>query len=923
MPVPLLTTKFYIPRTRADVVARPRLVEKLFSGVHRPGVFMLLSGPAGSGKTTLLSEFVARLQPPVAWLSLDAGDNDPIRFWTYLIAACQTVLGGLGESALELLRTSQPRPDDAIPTLLLNDLARQDRALVLVLDDYHTIQIPSIHASLAFLLDHLPDSLHIVVSTRADPPFPLARYRARNQLLEIRVQDLRFSVEEAAEFLNRTMELNLSIQEIESLEERTEGWIAGLQLAALSMQGRNDIAGFVKAFTGSNVYIAEYLVEEVLQRQRDDIRMFLLQTSILKRMNADLCEAVVESLERSNEILRRLEHDNLFLIPLDDEGRWFRYHPLFADLLQSRLRQTLAADAVARLHTRASRWYERAGMADEAIQHALAAGEYAAAVHLIEGHTVEMLVRGYSTTVEGWLNLIPAGYHLQSPKIHMAFIWMHLLHGNYAQIPLYVERLQGVFSDSPAGQADPSARAEWLTLQSFLVGAQGEVAHSLALARQALETAPAGDSYVRSMAYDALASAYQLADDYDHSVEACQQAILNARATANFFSEMMGIAILVQIALQHGQYNFAFDIASEAIDRVESTSLQSPISAMVYGALGQVYYQRHRIAQARDHFLRAIQLSTSGGYSDIEIYLRSIFARLLQLEGDLDASAREIQKAVGLMQSTATAWARDEAVYQQVRLYLAQGRLTAAEAALKARGVTLLEESLLTDLGPEQIHPYSAGLLRNNALRILLYPVLDRDAVASLGYGIELADDLISTARQGKYLLTEVEALLLRARLLTAFGEDRASQEDVAMALELAEPQGFISIFIEEGLVIELALAALLRQNRLGKIQPQYVKSILAAFPDAQAPGKLPDAVEHAGQSPLARDEAATLVEPLSRRELEVLRLICEGCANQQIAGRLVLSQHTVKKHVSNIFSKLGVKSRTQAIARARQLKLL
>jgi LuxR family maltose regulon positive regulatory protein len=935
MPLTLLSTKVYIPRLRAEAVMRPRLVEKLLDGVHRPGGLTLLSGPAGSGKTTLLSEFIARLEQPATWLSLDEGDNDPLRFWAYLIMACQFIVEDVGESALEALQTAQNLSDDAVPSILINDLTTQDRSIVLILDDCHAIHNPSIHAGLLFLLEHLPHNLHIVISTRTDPPWPLARFRVRNQLVEIRAQDLRFNVEEAAEFLNRAMGLNLSAEDVAALEECTEGWIAGLQLAALSMQGRSDITAFVKAFAGSHVYVAEYLVEEALQRQPQDVQAFLLQTSILEHLNAALCDAVIGNLERSNvatfqpsnDILRYLERANLFLFPLDDEGHWFRYHHLFADLLRARLRQTLTVDAIAGLHKRASQWYEKAGMADEAIQHALAAEDYATAVRLIEGHTVETLVRGYATTVEGWLNSIPAGYHFQSPRIHMAFIWMHMLHGNYAQIPAYVERLQTVFSDSPAKLMDPSARAEWLTLQSFLVGAQGEAAGSLALARQALEIAQPEDSYVRSMAFNALAAAYQLANDYQHSVEACQQAIQYGRAAQNFFSEMMGIAIQIQIALQHGQYNFAFEIATQGIERVESSGLQSPISATVYGALGQVYYQRCQIEPARAHFLHAIRLSTAGGYSDIEIYLRSILARLLQLEGDLDAAEHEIQKAVDLMRNTATAWARTEAVSQQVRLYLAQGRLTAAETALNACGVTFLGETSLPDLRLEQINPYTEGLLYNSALRVLFHRALDGGAAASLRSGIELTGGLISTALHGNYLLTALEALLLRARLLATLGEDRASLDDVAKALELAEPQRLISIFIEEGSSIEAALSALLRQNRLGKIQSQYIESILAAFSQSwgtnEAPGRQSDGRVLPGQYPSAADQVESLVEPLSQRELEVLQLICDGCSNREIAGRLVLSLHTVKKHVSNIFSKLGVKSRTQAAARARQLDLL
>ncbi len=943
MSASLLSTKLFIPPPRANAIARPRLTERLNEGLSAGCMLILISAPAGFGKTTLVSEWITALTPDpspsgrgegvrAAWVSLDEGDNDPVRFWSYLIAACQTVQAGLGTSAQAVLQSPQQLPVDTVPTILINDIASLDGEMVLILDDYHTIRNETIHAAFSFLLEHLPGKLHVVVSTRVDPPLPLARFRARNQLVEIRARDLRFGVEEAAEFLNQTMGLNLSAEDVAALEARTEGWIASLQLAAiamqspLSMQGHSDLPGFVRAFTGSHVYVAEYLLEEVLKQQPEDMQTFLLQTSILERLNAGLCEAVT-GCQDGQAVLMALQRANIFVFPLDDEGRWFRYHPLFADLLQSRLRRTFAADAIARLHRQSSRWYEGAGMPDEAIQHALTVADYATAVHLIEGHTVEMLVRGYSKTVEGWLNSIPAGFHLQSPKIQMAFIWMHLLHGNYAQIAPYVERLQGVFSNAQAGEIDPSSSAEWLTLQSFLVGAQGRVTDSLALARQALKIAPAEDSYVLSMAYNALAAAYQMADDYAHSIEACQKAIQHGRATENFFSEMMGYTLLVQIALMHGQSNFAFEIASEGIRRVERIGIQSPTSAIVYGAVGQVHYQRYQIEQARGYLLRALQLSTIGGYSDVEIYLRVLLSRLLQLEGGLEASNQEIQKAVERMQGAVTAWARDEAVSQQVRVYLAQNRLAAAESALKAQGVDLPVPSSVPDLGPGQNTTYLVGLLYNSALRILLHRAKDRRESSSLRDGIELAEGLISRALQGEYIVTAMESLLLRAQLQAMLGNNEASLEDVARALELAQPEGFITIFIEEGTPIEEALTTMLRQNRLGEVQPEYVRRILAAFSNSQASGEAPGERSTAKgpgeQSPATAEEMTILGEPLSRRELDVLRLIGEGCSNLDIAGQLVLSLHTVKKHISNIFSKLGVKSRTQAIARARELKLL
>jgi LuxR family maltose regulon positive regulatory protein len=922
MPVSLLPTKLYIPPARENAVARPHLIEKLLSGATQPGSFTLLSGPAGFGKTTLLSEFVARLQEPVAWVSLDEEDNDPIRFWTYLITACRSILGDVGAAALELFSAPQPLSDDAVPTILINDFTAQDRTIVLVLDDYHEIRTSSIHAGLLFLIDHLPRNLHIVISTRNDPPWPLARYRARNQMVEIRAHDLRFSDEEALEFLNRTMGLELSFEDVAALEARTEGWAAGLQLAALSMQGRGDIPAFIREFTGSHVYIAEYLVEEVLQSQPDAVRRFLLQTSILKQMNAGLCEAVTDC-QDGQAMLAALRRANIFVIPLDNNSQWFRYHHLFADLLLARLRQSLTVEAIAQLHMRASHWYGRAGMANEAIQHALAGGDYETAVRLIEDHTVETLVRGYSITVEGWLNSIPSGLHFQSPKIYMAFIWMYLLHGDYERIFLYVERLQRMFSDLQAGEVGPSARAEWLTLQSFLAGAQGKAAESLALAQEALEIGPTEDNYVQSMAYNALASAYQLAEDYENTIEACRKAILHGQATGNYFSEMMGFVLLVQIALQHGQFHTVFEAAREGIDRVESAGLQSPISAVVYGALGQVYYQRHQIEQARGYFLRAVHLSALGGQRDIEIYLRVVFARLLQMEGDLDAAGLEIQKALALTQASATAWARDEAVSQQVRLYLAQNRGLAAEAALKARGVGFPLQTPAFALGPGQTTAYSVGLLYNSALRILLHQVRDRRDFTSLRQGIDLAENLISRALQGNYLVTAIESLLLKAQLHARLGEEQAFLNDVIRALELAEPEGIISIFIEESPLIAETLAMLLRRDRSGEVPRGYIKDILAAFAESTASSETssawPQARGYTGQP----QATACMAEPLTPREMEVLALIAAGDSNQAIADKLVITVRTVKKHTSNIYGKLGASSRIQAVALARELGLL
>ena len=672
---------------RSSTILRPRLVDQLLAVVSRPGSFALLSGPAGIGKTSLLVEFVGRLPYPHAWVSLDEGDNDPIQFWTYIVAACQMVQAGVGESALAQVRMPQALPENALATILVNDLARLEQEMVLVLDDYHAIQNPSVHAGIAFILDHLPEKFHMVLSTRIDPPWSLVRYRARDQLVEVRTRDLRFTTDEAASFLNHLMGLNLSANDVAALEERTEGWVAGLQLAALSMKGRKDISGFIKAFTGSQVYIAEYLVEEVLQRQSKDVQTFLLQTSILERLNAGLCDSVVGG-KGGQSMLVALGRANLFLLPLDDEGRWFRYHNLFSDLLQARLQQSLPADEIASLHTRASAWFEQAGMTPEAIKHALSAGDYSRVVQLIEKVALPMIMKAYFKTVEDWLKAVPPEYLNQSPRLNMAVAWMYLMRRNFAQAAPHLERLQEIFSNLEHDEIEPVLQGEWLALQSMLLNAQGKALESCRLAEEALKILPEDETQIRSLTYMGLADAYQQTLDYERAAQACEMIIRLGRQAGDLASEMFGISYLGKMVLQQGKLHSAGEIVSAALQQIERTGSFSPFSATLYGELAQVYYEWHQLEEARSYFLRSVELSIGGGFSDAEIYHGVFLSRLFQMEGDLPASILEIETALNLMKTAAPIFVREEVISQQVSILLTLDRLAEAQTALRPYGFT-------------------------------------------------------------------------------------------------------------------------------------------------------------------------------------------------------------------------------------------
>lgn len=926
MSASLLSTKFYIPHARADGVSRPRLTEKLLASLNQPGCFALLSGPAGFGKTTLLSEFVTQLRRPVGWVSLDEGDNDPIRFWTYLIAACQSVQEEIGKSALALFHTPQPLPDDTIPTILINDLARLDCDIVLVLDDYHVINNPSIDGGLSFLLVHLPEKLHIILSTRVDPPWPLARFRARNQLIELRAVDLRFTIGEAAAFLNQMMGLNLSAEDVAALEARTEGWIAGLQLAALSMKGRSDLAGFVKAFTGSHVYVAEYLVEEVLRHQPEEVQTFLLQTSILERLNATLCEAVTGRPD-GQAILMRLQRTNLFVVPLDDEGQWFRYHHLFADLLKARLRQAFPAEAIATLHRRASRWFaqavqesglgERAALVSQAIEHALAAADYAYAVQLIEAYAAEIMNQWYIQTVQDWLRLLPAEWSAQSPKTNLAFARLHMTRGDFSQAAPYLERLEAMFADPQTGERDvpfsSALMADWLALQAIVLNAQGKPGKALELARQALEKSPEKDLDTRSRVYLALATAYQQLDEPERATEAYQQIIHLGRSAANIVIELLGISALALMVIERGQLRYGFELAAQGIERLELADVLSPICAGLYGELGQVSFHWGHLDQAERYLKRAAQVSALGGFSDAEVFYAIARSRICHMRGDLDAAEQEIGAALQGMRTEAPLVVREEVVAQQVNVLLARQNLAAAEHTLAQAN----DREKLPDLEPGQNLTYPQGLLYNCALRIQLQRARLGSKPAASPNGLDLAGRLLTALLHRQYIPLALETLLLRAQLHTVLGNPQAGQADLAAALDLAEPEGFLSVFVMEGRPIAEFLARLYEHTEPRSSRAQFIPKILDVFSSGQGLSPAPPIERPAGNQDMV------LCDPLTERELDVLRLMKEGQTYAEIAGRLVVSINTVRSHVKSIYGKLGSNNRTAALEAARQMKLL
>lgn len=924
----LLATKLHIPSIPANWVQRPHLIQRLNEGLDLNRLVTLVSAPAGYGKTTCIGEWVNGLDYwQVTWLSLDSSDDDPGRFFTYLISALQKMNANLGQEIADVLHSGQIPPEEILSTMLINEIQELEGRFLLVLDDFHVIQDRIILEVLGKLIANPPQPLHLILLTREDPPLPLAGLRAKNQLTEIRAQDLRFSGQDTIRFLNEMMGLSLPKSDIAELEEKTEGWIAGLQLAGLSVRDQANPSRFIADMTGSHRFILSYLTEQVLSRQPEGVQKFLLQTSILDKLNGDLCNEVTGRSD-SRELLEHLYNANLFMIPLDDEQQWYRYHHLFTDLLRD-LQSLRLKDETTELHQRASHWYARAGMASEAITHSLAVKDFATAVDLLESHAMEMIMNGYAKTVNAWVEALPAEWGSQSPRTNLAFAWMHLLRGAYAQVSSYLERTHfapaGSEAELPLGEDESSIMAEWLVMQSLMLYMQGKVMECKTMAVRALDIAPEQDRRVKSLAYYALASVYQLLDEYPRAAESYHVSIQLSQAAKNPFVEMMSTSGLAVMAFEQGQLHLAFEILDPVSLRRERSASLPPISTVIYGLLGEIYYQWYQADRARRHMQRALHLSILGGVKSGMINCYVLLSRLSLLEGEIEAASHEIQKANEIMSSKAPDYVQQEVAAQHVRIYLSQNRPTAATAVLQGQGFFFQDQFAFPDIASGQGITQSIGCLYNSSLRVLLYKARIGRNLTNLRSGIELANRLIDKATQNQHNLVVLESLLLRAQLraeLMKNGSDHtACQADIVRALELAEPEGILGIFVEQGPHLAKSLADLVKQDHLSAAQLEYVELILAAISKSQSRSSMLD--EQPAPDPLVKAAMVALAEPLTDRELDVLLLIAEGLKYKEIAERLFISLNTVRFHVKTIYGKLNVSNRTQAIKRARRLRIL
>jgi LuxR family transcriptional regulator, maltose regulon positive regulatory protein len=913
----LLATKLTVPGLRADLVPRPRLAQRL-DEVQGRGL-VLACAPAGYGKTVLLAEWVRRGRHPVAWLSLDAGDNDPARFWRHAVAALDRVRPGISERMNPLLGPHASPSFEPLMTALINEVADQpdaDEALLLVLDDYHVISSQLVHESLGFLLEHQPPGLRLALTSRSDPPLALARLRARGQLTELRAEELRFTPGEAAALLQQVAAATggarpgapLPDTVAATLAARTEGWAAGLQLAGLSLRGRSDVDGFVAAFTGSHRYVLDYLAEEVLEHQSEQVRTFLLETSVLERLSGALCDAVTGR-PGSQALLEGAERAGLFLIPLDEVRGWWRYHHLFADLLRARL-QAEQPGRLPELHRNAAAWYAERGLADDAIRHAVAAGEMSLAARLIEQHfdAVHSL-RGEAATVQRWLTPLPADLVRSRPRLLLAQAVPAATGGRLEAAEQLVDAAEVAYAGTDEESFEPTiGRAGSLLVnvpamiaiaRGYLAQLRGDARGTAEFGSRALAESQEGDWILRSVAQGQLAVAQWLGGRLDEAERAFAHGIAGRQAAGLATWGAWESYELGQVQLAQGRLEAAVRTCEQALEAVAGTSQALlPTAGPAYAGLAEVAYQRNELGRALEYVTQGIALCRSFVYTMPLAAGLATLAWIRQAGGDPAGALDAVDEA---MQATpGPPGLLNPIPARRARLLLAQGDLGGAARWTKEAGLGADDEP---DYAREPGHLVLA--------RVLL-------AQARSGPALALLDRMHATAAAQARAGSLIEIGALRALGLAASGEEAAAVAALAQALTLACPQGYVRVFADEGPPVAALLARLIAAQRSGGAIAEVPLGCLA---------RLQRALDAQDVAPGAGRGGATavpgLVEQLTSREVEVLEMLAAGRSNQAIANQLVITLDTVKKHVSHVLGKLGAANRTEAVTRARELGLI
>jgi LuxR family transcriptional regulator, maltose regulon positive regulatory protein len=902
----LVSTKLRPSQARPKLVARPQLTATL---EREPGRRLtLISAPAGFGKTTLLVEWLrerADGEESVAWLSLDEGDNDPVRFLSYLVAALRRTVGErFGEGILAALRSPEPPRMEAVLGAFVNELAELPGEVAVVLDDYHVIDSESVHRIVSFLLERLPEDAHLVISGRVDPPLPIARLRARGQIIELHAADLRFTPEEAGAFLGDAMGLDISTGDIAALEQITEGWIAALQLAALSMRERKDVSGFIRSFSGSHRDVFDFLAEEVLERQTEQVQTFLLETSILGSLSGPLCDALTGRND-GQRTLEQLERENLLFVPLDDDRVWYRYHHLFADFLRSRLERE-RPERLVPLHLRASEWYGENALVAEAVNHALSAGDHERAARLMEGGVGQTWYRGEVVTLLGWLRRLPKVAMLRRPLLLVWYAAALMLVGRFDGVESLLREAEGEIAAGEgqgeerrpgADEGDPQhVLATAAAVRSLHARLRGEAQGAIEHAQRGLALLPKDNLDPRPFAALCLAEAYRAADDLEAANATFAETAKLGRAAGHDYIALTAMGSLAHLRMSQGQLREADASLRQALGfAAERGAELLPAVGRVRIGMGELLYERDDLDASERELTLGAELVERAGELEVLARGQVALSRVRRARGDTEGALKLAHRTERLARESGAPQAIVDAALWEAQLHLMRAELQAAASDLeRASGVGDVPRSTRESERISLARLHIAREDHDEALQLL-------DRVREMA---EAAD------RRGSV----VEILTLQALALRAKDEKSRAMDVMGQALALAEPEGYIRTFVDEGPPMAELLSEVLEAQQRGRldsprrIPAHYLRKLLAVLERDASGGALP---------------AARLPEPLSERELEVLQLIAAGNTNRRIATELFVSVGTVKTHLNNLYRKLDVHSRTQALARARELNLL
>ncbi len=899
----ILRAKLYVPRGRPGAVTRSRLYGRLEEGVRRD--LTVVSAPAGFGKTTLLADWSRQSRLPVAWVSLDGRDDDPVRFLSYLMAAIGTIHDGFGETTRAFLGSLPSREElEPVLTALSNEILEVPQDFVLVLDDYHVVRSEAVHDALAFLLDHAPPPMRLVVAGRASPPLPLARLRAAGRLTELGEADLRFTSEEASDFLRHTMGLDLSADGVAALEDGTEGWIAGLQLAAHALKGRENRARSPETLPGNTRQVFDYLAEEVLSCQPEEVRDFMLETSIVETLSASLCEALTD-VGDGRAMLERLERENLFLVPLDEEGRYYRYHHLFAAFLRERLRRTHPG-AVSGLHSRAGLWYERDRCIAGAVEHTLAAGDFVRAADLIEEETGARSRYVDASQLIRWVEALPDEMVRSRPKLCLLCAWAlahsgeledaeRRLEDTEAALQLDVEAQAGALSDE-----ERTLLGEVCIVRGRMAAMREDAPLTTQMSNRALELLPEGEVRLRGGVALDLGHALCSTGDFDSASEAFAEAAASGRAAGsgevpdNLRTALFAIHYQATLEIARGHLSNAENLLLDGRRLAEGRPDGVPsVAGIIDVGIGYLLYKRGDLDESRRVLEEGIERGRQAGEAKILVYGYINLSRVHMARGETDMAQSLVLRAGRLTPRWPFIWAR------QARVWLAQGDVASA-----ARWAREYETS-------EDYRRYPRHLERITIARVLL-------AEGRTDEAFDFIEELLVDVRSAGMKAYEMVLLTLLALASERRGDTGLALEYLRGALALAEPEGFVRVFLDEGPPMAALLRRLIQESRDGGDGDAS-----NGGPEGYAGRLLERFALEAPPSGNGGPRGAPGIEPLSDRETEVLALVADGRTNAQIAGELYLSVGTVKAHVHHIFGKLLVRNRSQAVARARELHML